>query len=104
MARKKNYIFTDKRHSQKAVLSTALGLISSVSLGIVVYLSYRKAGDVPTGYGVTGLLAVAFSLIGLTLGLVSVKEKETFKLFPWLGILFNLLALLGVGFVVYMGL
>ena len=40
--RKKNYIFTNKKHSDKAIMSTILGVISLVSLGIVTYLSYSR--------------------------------------------------------------
>ena len=40
--RKKNYIFTNKKHSDKAIMSTILGIISLVSLGIVTYLSYSR--------------------------------------------------------------
>ena len=42
--RKKNYIFTNKKHSDKAIMSTILGIISLVSLGIVTYLSYSRGG------------------------------------------------------------
>ena len=41
--RKKNYIFTNKKHSDKAIMSTILGMISLVSLGIVTYLSTAGA-------------------------------------------------------------
>ena len=67
--RKKNYIFTNKKHSDKAIMSTILGIISLVSLGIVTYLSYSRGGVMHGGYGVTGVLATIYSLIGLILGI-----------------------------------
>ena len=49
-------------------MSTILGGISLVSLGIVTYLSYSQGGVMHGGYGVTGVLATIYSLIGLIPG------------------------------------
>lgn len=89
MSQKKNYMFTNRRHSQKAIMSTVFGVLCTVSLVIVVCLSYKSAGDVPIGYGFTGIFATVLSLIGLLLGVMAVREVDRFKLFGWLGILFN---------------
>uniref|UniRef100_UPI004055E803 DUF6142 family protein n=1 Tax=Acetatifactor sp. TaxID=1872090 RepID=UPI004055E803 len=101
MARR-NYIFTNKKHSQRAIMSTILGIISTVSLGIVVYLTYRN-GEATIGYGVTGLLATIFSIVGLILGVLTVRVKEYYRLFPWLGIILNLIALCSISFMLYFG-
>lgn len=84
-------------------MSTILGIISTISLGIVVYLTYRNGGEATVGYGITGLLATVFSLIGLIIGIITVREKEYFRLFPILGIVLNLLALAGVSLILYAG-
>lgn len=102
MARR-NYIFTNKKHSHRAIMSTILGIISTVSLGIVVYLTYRHGGEATVGYGVTGLLATIFSIIGLILGVLTVRVKEYYRLFPWLGIALNLVALGSISFMLYFG-
>ncbi|MGN1147754.1 MAG: DUF6142 family protein [Lachnospiraceae bacterium] len=104
MGRKPSYIFTNKRHSNRAVMSTILGIISTLSLVAVIYLTYVQEGNAPMGYGVTGLLIAIFSLTGLILGVITVREKDRYKLFPCLGILFNLVALFGIGLVVYAGM
>lgn len=91
--KRKHFIFTNKRDSKQAIMATILGVISNVSLGIVIYLSYLNGGNVPISYGLTGLLAMIFSLIGLVLGVLTLWEKDIFKLFPVLGILLNLIAL-----------
>ena len=104
MGRKRSYIFTNKKHSNRAIMSTILGVISTASLAAVIYLSYTKKGDAPTGYGVTGLLVVIFSVIGLILGALTAREKDMYKLFPCLGILLNLIALIVIGLVVYAGM
>ncbi|MDE7224511.1 MAG: hypothetical protein K2O34_12135 [Acetatifactor sp.] len=89
MAQKKNYMFTNRRHSQKAVMSTVFGVLCTASLVIVICLAYGSGGDVPVGYGFTGVFAAVLSIIGLLLGVLAVREVDRFKLFGWLGILFN---------------
>lgn len=101
--KKRNYIFTNKKNSERAIMATILGVISCVSLGIVVYLTYLNNGQAPAGYGVTGLLATIFSLTGLGLGIVTVREKNYYRLFPILGIVLNLAALAFVSLILYMG-
>lgn len=103
MKKRKNFIFTNKKHSLRAVMSMILGIISVVSLGIVVYLTWKSGGEAQNGYGVTGLLATLFSLTGLTLGIITVRDKNYYKLFPWLGIFFNLAALGGISLILYLG-
>lgn len=102
MARR-NYIFTNKKHSQRAIMSTILGTISAISLGIVVYMTYRSGGEAANGYGVTGLLATIFSLVGLVLGVLTVRDKKYYRFFPWLGVVLNLLVLGSISAILYMG-
>lgn len=102
MARR-NYIFTNKRHSHRAIMSAILGIISTVSMAIVVYMTYLHDGEAAAGYGVTGLLAMLFSVAGLILGLITVRNKEYYRLFPWLGTVLNLMVLGGIGLILYLG-
>lgn len=102
MARR-NYIYTNKKHSQRAIMSTILGTISTVSLGIVIYMTYLQNGIATVGYGVTGLLATLFSVIGLILGVITVREKDYYRFFPWLGIGLNLFSLGSISFILYFG-
>ena len=101
--KRKNYIFTNKKHSYKAIMAAILGIISLVSLGIVVYLTYLRDGQAQNGYGVTGLLAAVFSLAGLVLAIISFREKDNYMLFPWLGLLLNVAGLGSVGLILYLG-
>lgn len=84
-------------------MSTILGIISIVSLVIVIYKTYQSGGEALAGYGMTGLLAAVFSLIGLILGVLSIRDKQCYRLFPWLGAGLNLLVLGGLGFILYWG-
>lgn len=103
MRRKKSYIFTKKSHSNKAIFSTILGSISLISQIIVIYLAYLQAESGERGYGAAGLLMTLFAFAGLILGIIAAGEKERYKLFIVLGIVLNILALLGMGIILYAG-
>ncbi|MCI9338299.1 MAG: hypothetical protein HFH93_12325 [Lachnospiraceae bacterium] len=103
MKKRKGFIFTDKKHSNRAVMAAILGVISLGSLGAMVFLSYRNGGKVGAGFGAGALLAALYSTVGLILGLLTVQEKERYRLFPILGIILNLAALVSIGLIVYAG-
>lgn len=103
MAQKRNYKFTNKRHSGKSVMSTVFGVLSLTSLGTVLYMSYRVAGEAPVNYGVSGVLVLLFAIIGLVLGVMALQEREQFLFFAKIGCLLNGLALLGISGVLYAG-
>ena len=84
-------------------MSAILGMISLVSLVIVVYLAYLSNGKIQNGYGVTGLLATLFSLIGLILGIITVRDRTYYRFFPWLGVILNFVVLAGISFILYLG-
>lgn len=92
MARAKGYIFTNKQHSEKGIMSTILGVLSNITLGTAIYLSYLNKGAASARYGAAALLAVIFMIIGIILGVWSTTEREKFKLFTVLGITVNVLA------------
>ena len=70
---------------------------------IVTYLSYSQGGVMHGGYGVTGVLATIYSLIGLILGILTLREKDIYRIFPVLGTILNVVALGGVSFLLYLG-
>ena len=47
---------------------------------------------------VTGVLATIYSLIGLILGILTLREKDIYRIFPVLGTILNVVALGGVSF------
>lgn len=93
MARRRKYIYTNKKTSERAIMSTILGIISNGSLGIVIYMTYLENGQTEHGYGVTAILAMIFSMIGLVLGVITVKDKDYYRFFPVVGIILNAIAL-----------
>lgn len=103
MGFKKHYIFTNKNYSEKSIMSTILGVISLGALFAAVYFTFLAGGEAMVGYGVTGLLAAVFSVTGLILGIMSKLEKDRFYLFSYIGIVTNFLAIVSIGYMIYLG-
>ena len=103
MAQRRNYKFTNKKHTEKAVMSTVFGSISVLSLVTVIYLTYTRAGDAPVNYGISGILILLFAVIGLILGIIALRETDKFKFFGRLGCILSGLALLGISGILYVG-
>lgn len=100
---KRNYIFTNKRYSEKSIMSAVLGVISLGALVAAVYYTFLAGGEAMVGYGVTALLATIFSVVGLVLGILSKVEKDKFYLFSYIGIVTNALAVISIIYIIYVG-
>ena len=103
MSRKNSFMFTNKSHTEKGIMSTILGIISLATLGYAIAMSYQNAGEIPRQYGAAALLAMIFAFIGAALGTVSRTEKDKFYFFSYLGIILNILALAVVSAILYAG-
>ena len=101
MSRK--YIYTNKDHPPKAIMSTILGFISMISLIYAVYFTFAHGGTALPRYGATGLLITILSFVGLILGILSKSEPDRFYLFSYIGIIVNILVLTGVSFILFAG-
>ena len=99
----RDYKFTNKKHPPKAIIALILGTISLIGLCIVIYLTFAAAGVTKHGYGLTGLLAVIYSLVGLILGILSFRDRDSFYVLSWAGTILNAVVLLMVGFIFSLG-
>ncbi|MDE6846225.1 MAG: hypothetical protein K2J99_10740 [Lachnospiraceae bacterium] len=103
MAKKNSYMFTNKQHTQRGIMSTILGIISLATLAYAVIMSYLRAGDIPRQYGAAAMLVMIFAFAGIVLGVVSKMERDKFYLFTYLGIALNVLALAVISVILYAG-
>ncbi|HBA69341.1 MAG TPA: hypothetical protein DCZ40_08290 [Lachnospiraceae bacterium] len=101
--KKEGYIFTVRKHPEKGIMSTVLGILSLLTVGAAVYLAYRNGGEAQPQYGAAVFLVTLFSLAGLILGILSRIEKDNYYLFPHLGIGLNILCLALISFILYAG-
>ncbi len=97
-------MFTDKKHPEKGIMSTALGVISVVTIICAVVMAYKNGGEAEARYGVAVMFCLLYSIGGLVLGILSRMERDIFKLFPTVGIILNALSLIWVGLLLYFSL
>ena len=100
---KKGYKFTNKKHSEKSVMSTVFGALSMISMIVLIYLSCRLRGEVPVNYGIAVMLILVFGIVGLILGVLAMQEREKFRFFAIMGLVLNGLAIVSVSAVLYAG-
>lgn len=101
---KRKYLFTSRKTSYKGIASFIAGALSLVSFIIIISIVLKKGGDADLRLGATGFVSACISAAGFVLGLVSLFEKETFRLFPRLGTFVSLLTLFLWGGVMYVGI
>ena len=104
MSRRAGYKFTNKKNPLKGVAAFILGVIALGSLILAIYLTFQNQGVAPLQYAIAVILSIVMAIAGMVCGIMSCLEKDIFKLFPILGVVLNLLALLLSGFILYMGL
>lgn len=103
MLRDKGFIFTNKKHTEKGIMSTILGVLAGITLGTAVYFSYSTDGAATARDATAALLAIIFMTVGMVLGIWSASEKDKFKLFTLLGILANALAFAMLSLILFAG-
>lgn len=103
MEQLKRYKFTNKKHPEKGIMSTILGIISLVSVGAAIYQTFLAKGEAAINMGVVGLMITVFSVVGVILGYISKNEYDKFLFFPYLGMILNVLALACISVILYAG-
>ena len=98
------YKFTNKRHPAIAVMAVILALIGIAALVLVIVSTYKNGGVALPRYGMTVILALLMSLVGLILAIVSRTKPDRYYFFSDLGILLNSLLLLCCGGILLLGL
>ncbi|MBO6015478.1 MAG: hypothetical protein J6P60_02690 [Lachnospiraceae bacterium] len=91
--RKSSYMFTNKNHPPRGIVSSVLGCMDLVSLILVTLLSFQAKGNATARHAAVTMLALLFSVIGLVFGVLARMEKDKFYLFPNIGIAINLLVI-----------
>lgn len=103
-SRRGSYMFTARKHPEKGIMSAILGVISMLSIGAAVFLTYYNGGSAKPQYGAAVFLVTLYALVGLALGVASRMEKDNYYLFPYLGIGLNFLSLAMISMILYAGI
>ncbi|MBR1692790.1 MAG: hypothetical protein IJ711_08460 [Lachnospiraceae bacterium] len=97
--RKSSYMFTNKRHPAKGIVSTLLGCLDIACLVLVVVLSFQAKGNATVRAAVVTMFALLFSAVGFVMGVMSRMEKDRFYLFSNIGIATNFVV---IAFIIFM--
>lgn len=101
---KRGFIFTQRTQSERGVFSTTLSGVAVITGILSIYKSYKMAGDISQNQGAVGLVSVIFAFVGLIFSIISLKEPDTFKLFPVIGFILSVVSLIIWGLVIYLGI
>ena len=104
MLRKGGFIFTNRNHPAKGIMSTILGILSWITVILAVQFAYENGGQSTLRYGAAGLLSFLFGLTGFVLGILSRTQKDKYYLFSYLGIGLNAAFLCLMAFILYAGI
>lgn len=95
---RRSYKFTEKTHSKRAMVVFALALATLITYFVFVYLSYQAAGQLSAYFGAFGVLTMIVAMVSVVLSITTLKEEDSFMLFPRLAVVTSLLStLLWVG-------
>lgn len=92
--RRRSYKFTEKTHSKKAIVSFGLAFVTLVTYFVFVYLSYKAAGQLSAYFGAFGVLAMLLAIVSAGLSISTLKEENSFALFPRLAMITSVLSTL----------
>lgn len=104
MRRPHKLLFTTKEKSTRALISDVLGIISAVSAVWMIVAAYRNGGQAEVRYGAVLFLCMIFSLGGLILAILSLREQDKIYGFSYFGIVLNALILIFIFVLVNMAL
>lgn len=85
-------------------MSTILGVISLVSMLLAVIFTFHNHGEARIGYGLTSILSLIFSSVGMGLGIKTRLEKDMYYIFANSGIAVNSLVLAFIIYILVLGI
>ena len=80
--KQRSYKFTKKKHSVRGLIAFGLACVILMIYGIFIYLSYKDGGNLSVYYGGAGVLVMLASVVTLVIAILSLKEENSFQLFP----------------------
>lgn len=92
--KRRSYKFTEKTHSKKAIISFGIAVVTLVTYVVFIYLSYRAAGQLSAYFGAFGVLAMLLSIVSVGLSISTLREEDSFTLFPKMAMVASILSML----------
>lgn len=86
------YKFTDKTQSKRGIFSLVLAVISIIIFVTVIMTSFYNRGNGSMYLGSAGVSSMLLSVVALVSALFSLREENSYKLFPYLATALSFLA------------
>lgn len=97
-------IFTDNKQSKRGIMSVVLSAICFLSFVYSLVVSYKNDGNVPNSFGAALVLTLVMAVVGLALGISALRDVSKFRAIPMVGTIVNLVMIIILGFVLWVGL
>lgn len=91
---KRGYKFTDKTQSKRGIIAFILAVISLAVLVAVIVCSFQNGGNGSMYLGSAGVSSMLVGLIALFNAVLSLREENSYRFFPYLA---TICAFLAVG-------
>ena len=96
--------FTVKETKLSTIFGASLGVISMVTVLLLLYLTFARGGEATLSYGFAGILASIFSVTGLILSILCINDHYQPHTLGWLGLVTNGIAALSMASILYLGM
>ena len=90
--RKYGYKFTEKTQSKKGIAAFFLAVLSIAIFIYVIVNSFHHGGNGSMYLGSAGVSSMLVALVAVVLAVMSLREEESFKLFPYMSTVLSFLA------------
>ena len=75
---KRNYKFTDKKHTRQGLASLGLGAAALILTAVSLSMAYRLSGQAGSAVGLMGMLALLCSITGFVLAVRGFQEEDVY--------------------------
>lgn len=96
--------FSVKETKLPTVFGIILGIISVLTVLVLLYLTFVRGGEATVSYAFAGLLASVFSVTGLILSILCLNDHYQPHTIGWMGLFTNGIAVLSMAGILYLGM
>jgi len=93
--RTSNYKFTEKTHSVRGIVGLGIGALSFIIGIVLVVVSFKNKGNGSVYLGSFGVLALLLSVVAFVLSVLSIREEDSYRIFPVSAMICSTISLVG---------
>lgn len=101
--RRERFKFTEKTHSKIGIVTTAVSTALLIAYFVVLRLAFLREDGLSLYFGSMGVAAMILSVCCVGFAIMSLREENSFMLFPRIAIVTAVLAVLSWGGTYVMG-